>query len=290
MWPRRILVVLVLTGIYAPVLADMGRAWWVHPYAGHGMFVPAFSAYVLWLSRRRLQAAVGRGHPAGGLLVLLGLGVLVLGRWGESLLIQGASLVITVAGLILWGFGVRCLRQAAFPVAFLLFMAPLPRALVDALTLDLQLFAAGFAGEVLERLDIPFYLHDQMIDLSTITLNVAEVCNGLRFLMALVTVTIAFAQLSQRSLPRKLLLVGSAVPIAILANAVRVAAIAAGVHYVGPEVASGPIHHLIAKAVWGLTAVLLVALGLVLRWGGRAGSSEPGRLAVQEPGGAESAR
>jgi hypothetical protein len=44
MWPRRILVVLVLTGIYAPVLAEMGRAWWVHPYAGHGMFVPAFSA------------------------------------------------------------------------------------------------------------------------------------------------------------------------------------------------------------------------------------------------------
>jgi Transmembrane exosortase (Exosortase_EpsH) len=66
MWPRRILVVLVLTGIYAPVLADMGRAWWVHPYAGHGMFVPAFSAYILWLSRSRFRAASGRGHPAGG--------------------------------------------------------------------------------------------------------------------------------------------------------------------------------------------------------------------------------
>jgi exosortase len=290
MWPMRILVVLGLTGIYAPVLADMARAWWVHPYAGHGMFVPAFSAYILWLSRSQLRAACGRGYPTGVLLVLLGLGLLAIGRWEASVLVQGASLVITVAGLILWGFGAQCLRQAAFPVAFLLLMVPLPRALVDALTLDLQRFAAGFAGEVLERLDIPFYLHDQMIDLSTITLNVAEVCNGLRFLVALVTVTIAFAQLSQRTLPRKLLLVASAVPIAILANAGRVATIAAGVHYVGPEVASGSIHHLIAKAVWGLTAVPLVALGLVLRWGGRAGSSEPGRLAVQEPGGAESAR
>jgi exosortase len=279
-----------LTGLYAPVLADMGRAWWVHPYAGHGMFVPAFSAYVLWLSRSRLRAACGRGHPVGALLVLLGLGVLAIGRWEASLLVQGASLVITVAGLILWGFGAQCLRRAAFPVTFLLLMAPLPRQIVDAVTLNLQLFAAGFAGEVLERLDIPFYLHDQMIDLSTITLDVAEVCNGLRFLLALVTVTIAFAQLTQRSLARKVILVASAVPIAILANAVRVATIAAGVYYIGPQVASGLIHHLIAKGVWGLTAVPLVTLALVLRGGGRAGSSEPGRLAVQEPGGAESAR
>jgi exosortase len=206
--------------------------------------------------------------------VLLGLGVLVLGRWGESLLVQGVSLVITVAGLILWGFGVRCLREAAFPVAFLLLMAPLPRAMVDTLTLDLQLFAAGFAGAALEQLGVPFYLNDTTIALSTITLNVAEVCNGLRFLLALLTITIAFAQLTQRSLARKVLLVASAVPIAILANAVRVATIAAGVYYIGPQVASGLIHHLIAKGVWGLTAVPLVTLALVLRRGERVRRSD----------------
>ena len=265
MW---ILAVMGLVGIYAPVLTEMARIWWTHPYAGHGMFVPLFSAFLLWVDRDRLRAVTGQRDPTGMLVILLGLGVLWLGGWAESLLVQGLSVVVAVAGVVLWGFGARCLRRAAFPVGFLLFMVPLPQLVVDAVTLDLQLFAAGFAGGALGLLDIPFYQTGVFIELPTITLDVAEVCNGLRFLMALLVLTLAFAQVSQRSLPRKLVLVASAIPIAILANAVRVATIAAAVHYIGPQVARGVIHHSIGKAVWALTLIPLVALGLILRRGG----------------------
>jgi len=80
--------------------------------------------------------------------------------------------------------------------------------------------------------------------------------------------TIAFAQLSQRSLPRKLILVASAIPIAILANAIRVATIALAVYYIGLSSAQGFIHNSIAKGVWALTLIPLVLLGLLLRRGG----------------------
>lgn len=269
------LAVLVVAGIYAPVLAEMARIWWTHPYAGHGMFVPVFSAFLLCMDRDRLRAASGRRDPAGILVLLLGLGVLALGRWGESLLLEGLSVVVAVAGVVLWGFGAQCLRRAAFPVGFLVFMVPLPRLVVDAVTLDLQLFAAGFAGAALGLLDIPFYQNGMLIKLPTITLSVAEACNGLRFLMALLVLTVAFAQVSQRSLPRKLVLVASAIPIAILANAVRVATIVVAVHYVGPQAASGFIHHSIGKAVWALTLVPLAALGLVLGRGGGSRTLQP---------------
>ncbi len=262
------LTALALSVIYGPVLATMVHVWRTDSYAGHGMFVPIFSTLFLWMGRGRIRAAAGRGDPAGMLVIVLALGILFVGKWVESILIQGLSVVLAIAGLVLLGFGMRCLRQTAFPIAFLLFMVPLPRPVVDALTRHLQNFAAGFAGSVLEILDIPVHQTGVLIFLSTITLEVEEVCNGLRFLMALLVFTVAFAHVSQRTLARKLVLIASAVPVAVLANAARVAMVAVGVHYVGPQAAIGIIHNIIAKVAWALTIIPLVGLALILRRGG----------------------
>ena len=121
---------------------------------------------------------------------------------------------------------------------------------------------------MLRLLDLPVYQRGVVIELPAMTLQVAEACNGLRFLMALLVLTAAFAQVTQRSVPRKIALVASAVPIAIAANAMRVAAIAIGVHYVGPAAASGTIHNWIGKGVWGITLIPLIGLAWLLARGG----------------------
>ena len=259
---------LILAPLYAPVARDIAQAWWTHPYAGHGPLVPAFSAFVLWTDRARIRAAATPGHAIGLAVILLSLGLLFAGRSTDSLLLQGVSLVTSLAGMVLWILGPRTLRAAAFPVAFLLLMLPLPSPVVSAVTEDLQLFAARTAGAALDLFDVPFFLDGVLIQLPGITLAVATVCNGLRFLLALLVVTIAFAHVSQRSLPRKLILVTSALPIAILANAVRVATIALAAYYIGPSAAQGFIHDSIAKGVWALTLLPLVILAFTLRRGG----------------------
>jgi exosortase len=276
-----LLVGLVLAVVYTPVIAQMVWIWQTHQYAGHGMFVPAFSLFVLWTDRDRLRAAVGRGHRAGIAVILVGLAVLWLGWWVDSLFLKELSIVAAVAGLVLWGFGTGCLRAAAFPVGFLVLMVPPPLWLVDAVTQDLQLFAARFAELVLDRLDVPFFVEGVLIQLPGITLAVAEVCNGLRFLLALLVLTIALAQVTQRSVPRKLILAASAIPIAIVANAIRVAAVALAVYHIGPSAAQGFIHNYIGKSVWALTLVPLAILALVLRRGGAGRRLEASRpLAV----------
>lgn len=272
---RLIVAALIVAPLYVPVLGELARAWWTHSYAGHGPMVPAFSAFLLWTDRARIRTAVAPGHAIGLAVILLALGLLFAGRSMESLLLQGVSLVMCLAGVVLWILGPRTLRAAAFPVAFLLLMLPLPSPVVAAVTQDLQLFAAGIAGAALDLFDVPFFLDGVLIQLPGITLAVAAVCNGLRFLSALLVLTIAFAQLSQRSLPRKLILVASAIPIAILANAVRVATIALAVYYIGPSAAQGFIHNSIAKGVWALTLVPLVILALLLRRGGESPRLEP---------------
>jgi len=197
-------------------------------------------------------------------IILAGLGLLALGALADSVLLQGASVAVTLAGLVAWTFGLRCLRAAAFPIAFLLLMTPLPRAVIAAVTLQVQLFAAAFAVGVLWLLDVPVYQSGVTIELPSMTLQVAEACNGLRFLMALLVLTAAFAQITQRTVADKAALVVAAIPIAIVANAMRVAAIVVGVQYVGPEAASGTIHNWIGKGMWGLTLVPLIGLGFLL--------------------------
>ncbi len=274
MW---LLGVLVLTGIYAPALVDLARVWRTDTYAVHGMFAPLFSAFLFWSDREHLRAIPRERNRAGLLVILIGLGLLVLGRSKGSLAVDALSVVVAVAGGVLWGFGARWLRQAWFPVAFLVFMVPLPRVVVDAFSRDLQVFAATFAAAAVGVAGIPVYQHGVMIELPNMNLEIAEICNGLRFMMALLVLTVAFAQVSQRSRLKKLVLVASAVPIAVLANAARVTAVAFLVHYWGPQAASGIIHHSIGKVVWLMTLVPLVGLGLALRRGG-GGRRLPGEV------------
>jgi len=264
-----------LAALYAPAMAALVHVWRTDTYSGHGMFVPLFSAVIAWTERDRLGRAAGRGHPAGAAIVLGGLGLLALGTVADSVLLQGVSVAVAIAGLVAWSFGLRCLRAAAFPIAFLLLMSPLPRTVVAAVTLQVQLFAAAFAVGVLRLLDLPVYQSGVTIELPSMTLQVAEACNGLRFLMALLVLTAAFAQITQRTVADKAALVVAAIPIAVLANAMRVAAIVLGVQYVGPEAASGTIHNWIGKGMWGLTLVPLAGLGFLLA---RRSSSKVGPL------------
>lgn len=247
-------------------LADVGRT---NEYAGHAMFVPLFAVLIAWTDRDRLRAAAGPGHAVGAILVVLGTIAAAVGTVVASDVLQAVGLGSTAAGAVLWLFGAACLRAAAFPVAFLVMMAPLPRPFVASVTADLQGFAASFAAAAVRTMGIPVYHVGSTLELSTLTLQVAEICNGLRFLMALLVLTAAFAQVTLPSWRRKLALVVAAVPVAILANAVRVAAIAIGVQYVGPQAASGTVHDWIGKGVWVITLLPLVALGVALARFGR---------------------
>jgi exosortase len=265
----------VLAALWAPAVVRMAEVWWTDPYAGHGMFVLLFSAIVAWLERKRLQQLSNGGDRAGLVAVSAGIGMLGLGYLSQSLLLQGLSLVGAVGGVVRWMFGAPVLRAAAFPVGFLALMVPLPRALVDATTLKVQLFAAGFAAGALRHLNVPVYQTGIMIEMPTMSLQVAETCNGLRFLAALVVLTAAFAQVTQRTVGRKALLIALAPPIAVLANAVRVAVIALGVQYWGPEAASGVIHHSIGKAVWAMTIIPLAGFGIWLARGSESNATAP---------------
>lgn len=255
--------------VYVPTLADMAPIWWNDTYSGQGLFVPLFAALMLWTTRSELRATAGPVQRGGVVVVAGAVALLLAGRVTGSLVLQGLSLSVAAAGLVATGWGGRCLKQAAFPIAYLVFMIPPPHAALAAVTTTLQLFAANFAATSLQLIDVPVYRSGVMIELPGARLEVAEICNGLRFLFALVVMTAAFAYITQRGAVRQAVLIVTAVPVAIAANATRVAVLALGTYYVGPSVLEGTVHHLIGKAVWALTLISLIAVGFVLsRFGG----------------------
>jgi exosortase len=267
---------LALGSLYAATIARLWHAWNVDSYAGHVMLVPAFSLVLLWTDRDRLRGRETGRDARGFALLFAGLALLALGVWLKSLALQALSVPLSVGGLVIAFFGAAVTREVWFPIAFLGFMAPLPRSVVAAVTHDLQTFVAWIAGGVVALLGLPVYQEGTFLELSTTSLEVAEACNGLRFMMALLVLATAYAYVSQRNWKRGLVLVAFAIPVAVLANAVRVTAIAVAAHFYGPKAATGLIHHSIGKSVWAVTLLVLWLIGRMLR-----GSSE--KKSAQNP-------
>jgi exosortase len=267
-----------LTALHWPAMTNMSQLWHTMAYTGHGAFVPLFSVIVAWIQRDRLRESAGPGQLVGLLAVIAGVGLLLLGHVTHSVIVEGLSVPVTVAGIVWWMFGLKCLGRAAFSVGLLALTVLPPSAVAGAVTLGLQLFAADVAGAALRSLDIPMYQVGTTIEMSVVTLQVVEACNGLRFLMGFLVLTAAVAQVTQRTFVSKLVVTASAIPVAVLANAARVAVIGLCVHFIGPQAASGVIHDWIGKSIHISTLVPLAICVLVARRSTSAPSVRPAAI------------
>jgi len=248
----------LLGWLYAPVLREMASQWAVDTTYGYGYYIPPVAAYLVWERRRALAATRPKGTWLGLPVLLIGLGALVLGRAGGIALLSRISLVPVLFGLVLLLGGGRMTRLAAFPILFLAVMIPIPSGLLQRLTWPLQIFTAQFSTEVLRLMGYPVYLEGVYIDLPHVRLEVAEACSGFRSLVALGATGILLAYLTQERWRERVLLVASVVPIAILANAVRVTSnIALGIYEGTYHTVSGWMVFVVAAAVLlGVSSVL----------------------------------
>ena len=228
---------------YAAPLQAMVWQWWSNNMYSYGFAIPAISLYLIWLRRetlRRLQPAPNL--IAGGLAVLAGLAMLVAGRVGNILSLQELSLVVTVAGGVLLLLGMGFLKALWFPIAYLLFMIPIWENILDRLHLPFQLLSASLGISILQAAGIPAYRQDIFIELPHVTLEVAKVCSGVNYLIAVVAIGVPLAFVFLQGWARRILLVGFSVAIAILTNGVRVALIGALSYYGIITDLHGPFH------------------------------------------------
>jgi exosortase len=195
--------------------------------------------------------------------------MLLVGSIGAELFTQRSSLIVVLAGLVLLILGRAWLWTLAFPLTFLLFMVPLPAIVVNAVAFPLQLFAAQFAELCLFNLGIPVLREGNIIALAGTTLEVAEACSGIRSLQALLALGTIFAYFSQRSMWKRWVLVLLSIPIAIAANAFRVAGTGVLAEYFGSKAAEGFYHTFSGLSVFVAAFMLLLLSGAIISRIGR---------------------
>jgi len=239
---RGAIAIAAAVALYLPILYYMVLHWSEVEDYSHGFLIVPLAAYFAWERRAALRNAPIAPSWLGIAPLLLGSLALAIGRLGTENMNMRVSFVLTLIGLVLLLLGRSVFRILAFPLLFLFLMIPLPQSLVNVVTFPLKLVAADFAVNILYWLNIPALREGNIIHLATTSLFVADACSGLRSVMALITLGVVFAYFFRKSLLERLVIVLSAIPIAILVNALRVALTGILTHYFGESVARGWIH------------------------------------------------
>jgi exosortase len=264
-WLLPAAVGVILAALYLPILRDLVDLWSGVSYYSYGFLVPVWSAWLAISARSRVAAIPAHRDLSGLVVVTAGLGGLALANVQGSLTVAALSLPVVLTGLGRFALGREAFRPLAFPVAFLAFMAPLPPSVVPVLSLHLQQLAAWFTEGALMVLGIPFVREGLFLHLRSAAVHISEACNGLRFLLAMAVLGVAFGWSIGRGPACRVLLVGLALGAAIVANLVRVSSTTALVHFWGPAASIGLFHNLFGKAVYLATLGLFLLFVLRLR-------------------------
>jgi exosortase len=258
-------LVTIVIALYARVLPVWLEDLWSDPNYSHVYIVPIISGFVIWRRWRELVALPIEGSWRGLPLLLAGLCALILGDIGAETFLMRTSLIVVIAGLVLFHLGPRMLRALVFPLGFLLFLVPMPAVFFYAMTARLQNIAAETGAWGLDLFGVPVLLDGNVIQLSRLTLGVTEACSGIRSLITLVALGVAWAYLMLPRFWMQIVLVASVIPITIVSNAGRIVLTGLVGRWFGVEYAEGFFHFFSGWLVFLLAVLCLLAVHGILR-------------------------
>jgi len=254
------IVIACLLLLYFRILQGLVSDWVRMPDFSHGFLIPIVSLYFVYERRKSLSALNPSTSWAGFGLLVFGILLYLLGNLATEFFTMRFSMLVVLGGIILFLLGKECFKTLLFPLAFLIFMIPIPSVLMDRITFPMQLFASKVAARSLDLIGIPVLREGNIIQLANTSLEVAEACSGIRSLISLLALSVVFAYFSQNKTWKRIVLVLSTFPIAIIANAARVTGTGILAHHYGDQVAQGFFH---GFSGWILFVVAFVCLFIV---------------------------
>jgi exosortase len=287
---KPVAIAAALAFVYFAVLMKLSRDWWADENYSHGLLVPFIIGFIVWQERKRFTEQQRTSALwIGAVCVSFAFLALWAGTAGAELFVQRASLLLMLAGIVIYFFGFRIIQAVAVPMLLLALAIPIPQIIFNKIAFPLQLFASKCAVAAMSFFEIPVLRQGNVIELMPLgatepkRLAVVEACSGIRSLMTLVTLAVVYAYFTRPNrsagVPpaaghrpayrtfgfwRSVILVISAVPIAILTNAARVSGTGVLAHYYGTKVADGFFHSFSGWVIYLVAAALLFATGWAL--------------------------
>lgn len=207
---------------YWTTLLEIGYRWAHDPQYSHGFLVPLFSVYLLWRSRCKLREIELRPRWWGVGIVVVGIAMRLAGLLFYQPWLDSGSLLVVLTGLAAATGGRKLFVWAGPAILFLAFMLPLPYRFQTVLGGTLQRVATLASTYALQTLGVPAVSEGKVILLSETRLGIVEACSGLSMLVTFFAMATAVAILSTRNRIEAVIVFFSAIPIAVLANTVRI--------------------------------------------------------------------
>jgi exosortase len=195
----------------------------------------------------------------GSVFLLLG------GSLGAELFTSRFSLLVLLAGMVVFLGGWKRLRSVSFPLGFLILMIPIPVIIYNQITYPLQLLASRFATAWLEVMQVPVLREGNVLILPNYSLEVVEACSGVRSLMTLLTLAIVYGYFVESRRCARYALPILMVPIAIVSNAIRIMGTGVLTYHFGPRAAEGFFHEFSGWIIFIVALILMFICHLILR-------------------------
>jgi len=284
-WHLMVLL-LLLIAIYAKIVPEMVQQWSQDENYSHGFLVPLIAGYFFYTRWPEIKETRVVTWKPGLLVIVFGLFQLLIGWLGTEYFTMRSSLIVLLAGLVLSFFGPAVFRAITLPIGYLFFMVPIPYIIYDAVAFPLKLFVTKVSVLSLKVIGVVVVREGNIIMFPATTLEVADACSGIRSLISLLALAVAFAFFIKIAPWKRWLLICSAIPIAIFTNAMRVIITGLLAQHWGEKAAQGFFHEFAGLAVFGLAMVMLVSFGaLLMRWGQK--TRDSGQWTVDRKQGAE---
>jgi len=258
------IVLLALGSTFYGTIETLYQQWIGHDDFSYGLLIAPIAAFLVFGKRSELQRArIGTDWWA-----LMGLGgslaLAVIGELRAELFTVRVSVIGLFIGAIWFIYGFEVVKILRLPMLFLFLMLPIPGLIHKNLTFSLQLISSKLAVDLLQLIGVSVYREGNLIDMGFAQYQVVEACNGLRYILPLFVLGVLFAFTAPKQTWKRLVLVAATVPLAILANVLRIAGTGIISIYMGTESAHGFFHSFSGAAVFLVCFVLLLLLNRLL--------------------------
>ena len=257
-------VVGLVIAVYWPTFVQLWNFWETDANYGHGVLVPLVSIFLIWRSRQRLRDIPIEPYVPPLYLLVGALLLYVAGFRGAVLGASAVSFVLVLIWLLVFFLGKDIVKEMSFALFFLVFMIPVP--MLDELSFPLKALASRVAAPAVRALGIPVYREGAVLFLPGFSIEVATACSGLKALVLVTAIGTLYAYLTLDTLWKRLALMVSSVPIALIANVGRIIIVAVLSSKVSSERLFHLVHEYSGLPVYVIAGVLLVITGGSIEW------------------------
>jgi len=220
------LLLLAFLALYYPFIQTLVHDWDINDNYSQGYFIPFVSGFMIWSLRRELAAVELKPSNWGIALVALGLLQLFIAKVGSEYFLQRTSMIVVLFGISFFLFGGRLTKAVWLPLAYLIYMIPIPAIIWNRIAFPMQLFASALTEGVVQLIGIPILREGNVLHLAQTSLEVVDACSGLRSLVNILGLAVGLGFLMNKAAWKRWALFLAAFPIAIIVNIIRLTATA----------------------------------------------------------------